>query len=168
MIRDSIVDRIQSDLISQISESDEEYSRMMTLWESKTEGRRFREEVIGESFSSRIGREDRIFRDAKDLINRLVENMIKIVRQDLAEERVTLWMFNRIEGDHLVFDREKCQEVAKNALFRHYRYFSSVSDAISAKQLDQIIVDELKNDHRLDDPIALPDFYLRTLERRSK
>lgn len=168
MIKDSIVDRIKSDLISQISESDEEYRRLLIVWESKTEGRRFREEVVGESFSSRVGREERIFRDARELIDRLVENMIKIVRQDIAEKKVTLWEFNRIEGDHLVFEREKCQEVAKNALFRHYQYFSSVSDAISAKKLDQIVVDELKNDHRLDEPIDLPDFYLKTLEGRTE
>lgn len=164
MIKDSTADRIQNNLIVQISESDEEYSRLLTLWESKNEGRHFREEVIGKSFSSRVGRDERIFADARDIIDRLVENMIKNVRQDIAEKKVSLWMFNRIEGEYIVFDREKCQEVAKNALFRHYQYFSEVSDAISAKKLDQIIVDELKNDHRLDERISLPRFYRETFE----
>lgn len=164
MLRDTRIDRLKSDEFNRIASSDDEYRRLLILWESDTEGRRFRRDVVGEKFSDRIGRGERIFRDEKDIIDRLVENMIKNVRQDLAEEKVTLWMFNRIEGDHLVFDLEKCQDVAKMALFRHYQHFSRVSDARSASRLDQIVADELKNDHRIAEPIVLPDFYLKTLE----
>ena len=150
-------------MIRQIAETDEEYRRLLTVWESDSEGRLFREDVVGERFSDRIGREDRIFADAARVLDRLIDNMVKAVRRDLDEEKVTLWMFNRIEGDRLVFDPESVRKVAKNALFRHYEYFSSVSDAISEKKLDQIVEETVKNDHRISEGFDLPGFYLKTI-----